>query len=180
MNHGKAHRNRTYTVVAITKIWNLKKVQISRQRHLFATTRGSFVSLPKMKCSELISALLQITIDTDDTTDRVNAPTVPSWNLSPSPIFVFALIADNKTEANQFQIQNVKTKSKNKTNNKRKTFKQTALKSQQQQDYPNPENKATTLPKQQMGKLTKGRNWGVKLKGAGNAIQKTVKTPLDP
>lgn len=31
-----------------------------------------------MKCSELISALLHITIDTDETTDRVKAPTVPS------------------------------------------------------------------------------------------------------
>lgn len=49
-----------------------------------------FMSIPKMKCSELIKALLQITMDTDDTTDSDNAPIVPSWNLSPSPIFVFA------------------------------------------------------------------------------------------
>lgn len=41
-----------------------------------------------MKCSELISALLQITMDTDETTERVNAPTVPSWKRSPSPIFL--------------------------------------------------------------------------------------------
>lgn len=45
------------------------------------------LNLPKWKPNELIRALLQITIDTDETTDRDNAPTVPSWNRSPSPIF---------------------------------------------------------------------------------------------
>lgn len=46
-------------------------------------------NIPKWKPNELIKALLQITMDTDETTDRVNAPTVPSWNRSPSPIFFF-------------------------------------------------------------------------------------------
>lgn len=47
------------------------KVEINdnRQRHS-----------PKWKPSVLISALLQITIETDDTTDKLNAPTVPNWN----------------------------------------------------------------------------------------------------
>jgi hypothetical protein len=36
------------------------------------------LNLPKWKPNELIRALLQITMDTDETTDRVNAPTVPS------------------------------------------------------------------------------------------------------
>uniref|UniRef100_A0A0A9HF47 Uncharacterized protein n=1 Tax=Arundo donax TaxID=35708 RepID=A0A0A9HF47_ARUDO len=32
-------------------------------------------------------ALLQITMETEDTTERLRAPTVPSWNFSPvSPI----------------------------------------------------------------------------------------------
>lgn len=44
-------------------------------------------NLPKVKPKELMSALLQMTMETDETTERVNAPTVPSWNLSPSPIF---------------------------------------------------------------------------------------------
>jgi hypothetical protein len=34
--------------------------------------------LPKVNPSELINALLQITIETDETTDRLRAPTVPS------------------------------------------------------------------------------------------------------
>lgn len=34
---------------------------------------------PKRKPKELISALLHITIDTDETTDRDKAPIVPSW-----------------------------------------------------------------------------------------------------
>jgi hypothetical protein len=32
-------------------------------------------------------ALLQITIETDETTDKLKAPTVPSWNFWPSLIF---------------------------------------------------------------------------------------------
>lgn len=75
-----------------------------------------------MKCSELIKALLQITMDTDDTTDSDNAPIVPSWNLSPSPIFVFATTPS-------WQKQNPKNSqiSKKKSNNQRKSFKQTTL-----------------------------------------------------
>lgn len=34
-----------------------------------------------------MSALLHITIDTDETTDRLKAPIVPSWYLLPSLIF---------------------------------------------------------------------------------------------
>lgn len=34
--------------------------------------------LPKIKCNELMSALLQITMETEETTERVKAPTVPS------------------------------------------------------------------------------------------------------
>jgi len=41
---------------------------------------------PKVNPSELMSALLQITIETDETTDKLRAPMVPNWNLSPSPI----------------------------------------------------------------------------------------------
>lgn len=41
---------------------------------------------PKVKPSVLISALLQMTIDTDETTDRLSAPMVPSWNCCPSLI----------------------------------------------------------------------------------------------
>lgn len=42
---------------------------------------------PNVKPSVLMSALLQITIETDDTTDKLNAPMVPSWNLWLSLIF---------------------------------------------------------------------------------------------
>lgn len=45
------------------------------------------VHSPNVKPRVLISALLQITIDTDETTDRLNAPMVPSWNRSLSLIF---------------------------------------------------------------------------------------------
>lgn len=34
-----------------------------------------------MKCKLLMSALLQMTIETDETTDKVRAPIVPNWNL---------------------------------------------------------------------------------------------------
>jgi len=34
-----------------------------------------------------MSALLQITMETEETTERDKAPTVPSWKRSPSPIF---------------------------------------------------------------------------------------------
>jgi hypothetical protein len=38
---------------------------------------------PKLKPRELMSALLQMTMETEDTTERLSAPTVPSWNFSP-------------------------------------------------------------------------------------------------
>lgn len=80
------------------------------------------MNLPKMKCSELINALLQITIDTDDTTDKLKAPTVPSWNFSPSPIFSFVILNQNKNKGTNINKQNphsknqdMKRKSENKT-----------------------------------------------------------------
>lgn len=49
-------------------------------------TPGRDAHSPKVKPRVLISALLQITMDTDDTTDRLKAPIVPSWNFWLSPI----------------------------------------------------------------------------------------------
>lgn len=46
---------------------------------------------PKVKPSVLIRALLQITIDTEDTTDKLRAPMVPSWNFWLSPISTLLL-----------------------------------------------------------------------------------------
>lgn len=47
--------------------------------------------LPKVKPSVLINALLHITIETDETTDKVSAPIVPSCNRWPSLIFTDTL-----------------------------------------------------------------------------------------
>ena len=52
---------------------------------------GGRKRLPKVKPRVLISALLQITIDTDDTTDKLKAPIVPSWNFWPSLIFALLI-----------------------------------------------------------------------------------------
>lgn len=41
---------------------------------------------PNVNPRVLISALLQITIETEDTTDKLSAPTVPNWHRSLSPI----------------------------------------------------------------------------------------------
>jgi hypothetical protein len=40
--------------------------------------------IPKMKPSALMRALLQMTMETEETTERLSAPTVPSWNFSPA------------------------------------------------------------------------------------------------
>jgi hypothetical protein len=40
--------------------------------------------IPKMKPSALMRALLQMTMETEETTERLRAPTVPSWNFSPA------------------------------------------------------------------------------------------------
>jgi len=47
--------------------------------------------LPNVKPRVLISALLQITIETDDTTDKLKAPIVPNWNFWPSLIFALLI-----------------------------------------------------------------------------------------
>lgn len=52
--------------------------------------------LPKGKPRLLIKALLHITIDTDDATDRNNAPITPNWYPVNSPIFFFPTINKNK------------------------------------------------------------------------------------
>jgi hypothetical protein len=39
--------------------------------------------IPKLNPRELMRALLQMTIETEDTTERLSAPTVPNWNFSP-------------------------------------------------------------------------------------------------
>jgi hypothetical protein len=36
-----------------------------------------------VKPRELMRALLQMTMETEETTERPSAPTVPSWNFSP-------------------------------------------------------------------------------------------------
>lgn len=59
------------------------------------------MNLPKMNCNVLINALLQITIDTDDTTDRLSAPIVPNWNFSLSPILFFVVLNKNKKKINK-------------------------------------------------------------------------------
>jgi hypothetical protein len=44
--------------------------------------------IPKLKPREVMRALLQMTMETEDTTERLSALAVPSWNLSlttPSP-----------------------------------------------------------------------------------------------
>lgn len=46
-----------------------------------------FSNSPNVKPSVLISALLHMTIETDETTDKLNAPIVPSWNFWLSLIF---------------------------------------------------------------------------------------------
>ena len=56
---------------------------------------------PKVKPRVLMSALLQITIDTDDTTDKPKAPIVPSWNFWLSPIFFFLTLALSKSYLQQ-------------------------------------------------------------------------------
>jgi hypothetical protein len=40
--------------------------------------------IPKMKPRALMRALLQMTMETEETTERLSAPTVPSWNFSPA------------------------------------------------------------------------------------------------
>lgn len=53
-----------------------------------------------------MSALLQITIETEDTTDKLKAPTVPSWNLWLSLIFK----AHRSIQAQNFlDLQNINT-----------------------------------------------------------------------
>lgn len=49
-------------------------ISLSRTHH------ESKIHSPKVKFSVLISALLQITIETEDTTDKLKAPMVPKWN----------------------------------------------------------------------------------------------------
>lgn len=49
-----------------------------------------------------MSALLQMTMETDDTTERLSAPTVPSWNFSP----VTPISTAPKNHHNQQQAQN--------------------------------------------------------------------------
>lgn len=48
-------------------------------------------------------ALLQITMETEDTTERDKAPTVPSWKRSPSPIF--AKLPKNKNKKSRKWIK---------------------------------------------------------------------------
>jgi hypothetical protein len=43
--------------------------------------------LPKGKPSLLIKALLQMTMETDDATERKSAPITPNWKVDISPIF---------------------------------------------------------------------------------------------
>lgn len=43
--------------------------------------------LPKGKPRLLIKALLQMTMDTEDATERKSAPTTPNWKPDISPIF---------------------------------------------------------------------------------------------
>lgn len=43
--------------------------------------------LPKGKPRLLIKALLQMTMETDEATDRNSAPTTPNWKLDISPIY---------------------------------------------------------------------------------------------
>jgi hypothetical protein len=38
--------------------------------------------IPKLKPREVMRALLQMTMETEDTTERLSALVVPSWNLS--------------------------------------------------------------------------------------------------
>ena len=64
------------------------KSNLSTQNTLYQKERvRKHKHSPKVKPSVLIRALLQITIDTDETTDKLKAPTVPSWNFWPSLIF---------------------------------------------------------------------------------------------
>lgn len=49
------------------------------------------VKLPKGKPRLLIKALLQITMETDDATERNRAPITPNWKLDISPILNFSL-----------------------------------------------------------------------------------------
>jgi len=53
-------------------------------------------------------------MDTDETTERVNAPTVPSWKRSPSPIFVSAPRPENpnpiRNKKKHPQFQNINQK----------------------------------------------------------------------
>ena len=67
---------------------NITKSNLSTQNTLYQKERvRKYKHSPKVKPSVLIRALLQITIDTDETTDKLKAPTVPSWNFWPSLIF---------------------------------------------------------------------------------------------
>lgn len=47
----------------------------------------NMINSPKVKPNELMRALLQITMDTEETTDKLNAPMVPSSN----PLFSLIL-----------------------------------------------------------------------------------------
>lgn len=78
--------------------------------------------LPKIKCSELMSALLQITMETEETTERVKAPTVPSWKRSPSPIFVSAK-KPNQLQQQKFNKETEKESNKKRIRAKNKTLK---------------------------------------------------------
>jgi hypothetical protein len=52
------------------------------ERSQACRTRSDLI--PKLKPRELMRALLQMTMETEDTTERLSAPTVPSWNFSPA------------------------------------------------------------------------------------------------
>jgi hypothetical protein len=52
------------------------------ERSQACRTRSDLI--PKLKPRELMRALLQMTMETEDTTERLSAPTLPSWNFSPA------------------------------------------------------------------------------------------------
>jgi len=57
--------------------------------------------IPKLKPRELMRALLQMTMETEDTTERLSAPTVPSWNFSPATPISTAEPGNQAEEENQ-------------------------------------------------------------------------------
>lgn len=61
-----------------------------------------------MKPRVLMSALLHMTMETDETTERLNAPIVPSWNLLASLIFTLHYLntsLESSTQLSSSQIQ---------------------------------------------------------------------------